>query len=117
MESHLSPEVLEGLKRARAQAFHRKKRLRVVVGDEYFPVLRSWDGGFALAVEDAPHLRGTVEFCDGAKELYECLIVCSAQEGAEMIYEYKRLTPAVEEHPVDFELADDAPVAYLEYSG
>ncbi len=114
MDTHMSPEVLEGLKRAKAPAMHRKKRLRVVVGEEHFPVLRSWDGGFSLAVEDAPHLRGTVEFCDGTRELYECLIVCSAQEGDEMIYEYKRMTPAVDEHPVDFEIADDAPVALIE---
>ncbi|MCP5085220.1 MAG: hypothetical protein GY952_00195 [Rhodobacteraceae bacterium] len=113
MDTHMSKEVLEGLRRAKAQSLHRKDRLRVVVGEEYYPVLRSWDGGFSLDIEDAPHLRGTVEFCDGTRELYECLIVCSAQEGNEMVYEYKRVTPAVDQHPVDFEIADDAPVAYL----
>ncbi|MCP5072106.1 MAG: hypothetical protein GY947_02270 [Rhodobacteraceae bacterium] len=116
MDTHMSKEVLEGLKRARAQSMHRSSRLRIVVGDDYYPVLRSWAGGFALDIQDAPHLRGTVEFCDGSRELYECLIVCSAQEGNEMVYEYKRMTPAVDKPPVDFEIADDAPVAYLEKS-
>jgi len=114
LEVHMSPEVLEGLKRAKSQALHRKNRLRVFVGEDYYPVLKSWDGGFALAAEDAPHLRGTVEFCEGTKIIHECLIICSSQEGDEMIYEYKRLTPAVDKAPVDFVQADDAPVAYLE---
>lgn len=114
MDNHMSPEVLEGLKRAQSQAIHRKNRLRVFVGDDYYPVLRSWEGGFSLAAEDAPHLRGTVEFCDGTKIIHECLIVCSAQEGSEMIYDYKRLSPAVEKAPVDFEQSEDAPIAYLE---
>ena len=113
MDVHMSAEVLEGLERARSKALHRKNRLRVVVGDEEFPVLRSWDGGFALAAENAPHLRGTVEFCDGATLLHECLVVCSALEGREMVYDYKRLTRVQDGRPLDFVQADDAPVALL----
>lgn len=112
MDVHMSPEVLEGLRRARTQELKRSSRLRVVVGDEIYPVLRSWEGGFSLS-SDAPHLRGTVEFCNGSRLLHECLIVCSAQEGAEMVYEYKRLSRVTEGRVLDFEQADNAPVAYL----
>jgi hypothetical protein len=113
MDSYLSEEVMAGLDQARAQALHRTSRLRVCVGDKTYPVQRSWDGGFALAAENAPHLRGTIEFCDGARVLHECLIVCSALEGREIVYEYKRKTRADDRAPLDFELADDTPVALL----
>ena len=112
MNVHLSSEVLNGLERAREAAVKRSSRLRVVTEDEVFPVLRSWDGGFALSA-DAPHIRGTVEFCDGATLLHECLIVCSALEGREMVYEYKRMTKPTEGRILDFVQADDAPVALL----
>ena len=112
MEVHMSAEVLQGLERARKAALKRSSRLRVVAEDQAFPVLRSWDGGFALS-SDAPHLRGTVEFCDGANLLHECLIVCSAQDGREMVYEYKRMTKATSGRILDFEQADGAPIALL----
>lgn len=113
METHLSAEVLEGLRMAQKQAALDGKRLRVVVDEVAYPVLRSWAGGFSLAVEDAPNLRGTVEFCDGTRVLHECLIVCCAQKGGEMIYEYKRLQRAEDSRPLDFVRAEDAPVALL----
>ena len=114
MDIHLSPEVLAGLDKAKSEAQHRSARLRIQVDGEIYPVLRSWPSGFSLKAEDAPHLRGTVEFCDGARVLHECLIVCSALEGREMVYEYKRLTPAVDKRPLDFVQAPDAPVALIE---
>ena len=112
MEVHMQPEVLAGLHNAKTRAQKRKERLRVVTGAHEIAVLRSWDGGFALS-QDAPHLRGTVEFCDGSKLLHECLIVCSALEGHEMVYEYKRKTKVSEGRVLDFEQADDAPVALI----
>ena len=113
MDVHISPEVLEGLHKAKTQALRRSSRLRVVVGEDFYPILRSWQGGFALAVDTVPFLRGTVEIHDGGKVLYECLIVCATVEGTELTYEYKRLTPAVTHPPVDFELPDNAPVALI----
>lgn len=112
MDVHMSADVLAGLDRARTKAIQQSKRLRVVAKDQVFSVLRSWDGGFALSSE-APHLRGTVEFCDGTKLLHECLIVCSAQEGREMVYEYKRMTKPTSGRILDYAQADDAPVALL----
>lgn len=112
MEVHMSSEVLDGLHRAKKAALQQSKRLRIVMEDQVLTVLRSWDGGFALSA-DAPHLRGTVEFCDGSNLLHECLIVCSALEGHEMVYEYKRMTKATDGRIFDFVQADDAPVALL----
>lgn len=112
MDVHMSEEVLAGLHNAKAKAIQQSKRLRVVAEDQVYSVLRSWDGGFALS-SDAPHLRGTVEFCDGTKLLHECLIVCSAEDGPEMVYEYKRMTKATEGRILDFVQAEDAPVALL----
>ena len=113
MDVHMSAEVLAGLDRARKQAAKDSNRLRVMVGEETFPVLRSWKGGFALDAQDAPNLRGEVAFCDGSRVLHECLIICSAHEGREMVYEYKRRTPAVDQAPLDYVRAPDAPVALL----
>ena len=112
MDVHMSAEVLAGLDRARTKAKGQSKRLRVVAEDQVYSVLRSWNGGFALS-SDAPHLRGTVEFCDGTRLLHECLIVCSAEEGREMVYEYKRMTKPTEGRILDFAQADDVPVALL----
>lgn len=113
MDSFLSAEVVAGLERARAQALRRTSRLRVVVGEDVFAITRSWDGGFALDAKNAPNLRGTVDIYDGAKWIQECLVVCSAKEGAEMVYEYKRRTRAQEQQPVDFVRDPDAPVALI----
>jgi hypothetical protein len=113
VDAHLSKEVLEGLRRAGAQALRKKNRLRVHMGKEIYPVLRCWEGGFTLGLENAPHLRGSVDLYDGAKHLYQCLIICAASEGDEMVYEYKRQTAAVDRPPVDFVLDETAPIALL----
>ena len=109
----MAPEVLAGLSKARADALRTSKRLRVSVGEEVYPIIRMWDGGFAMSAENTPNLRGTVEVCDGARVLHECLIICSEQNGPEITYEVKRLQRADGERPLDFARADDAPVALL----
>lgn len=113
MDIHLSQEIREGLNRAERTALHRKNRMRVHAGDEVFQVLRAWDGGFALDLENAPFLRGLVDLYDGARHLYQCLIICSANEGREMIYEYKRQTAAVDAPPRDYAIDENAPVGLL----
>lgn len=113
MEAHLSPEILAGLEKARAQSLRSSKRLRIHTEDADYPILRLWNGGFSVLDEDVPNLRGTVEIRDGSRVLHECLIVCSAQEGPERAYEVKRLQQADGIAPVDFERAPDAPVALL----
>lgn len=112
-ENMLPAEVREGLERARRADVRRRSRLRVMVGDEAFRVLRLWDNGFAVEAGTAPQLRGLVDIYDGTRHLWQCLIVASAEENGEMIYEFKRHTAAVDRPPLDFAREDDAPVALL----
>lgn len=113
MSEFLPKEVREGLKAARKADLRRKSRLRIHVGDQIFPVLRFWDGGFALDAENAPQLRGLVDLYNGGVHLYQCLIVASAEENGEMQYEFKRSTEAVDKAPLDFYRDENAPVALL----
>jgi hypothetical protein len=113
MSTFLSPEVQAGLDAARKAALKKSSRLRIEAGPASFPVLRAWDGGFALDSDGAPHLRGLVDLYDGARHLSRCLIVASEEEGGEIRFELKRVTEAGGEQPVDFERAPDAPIALL----
>ena len=113
MSDFLPKEVREGLEAARKADLKKKSRLRVHAGEEIFPVLRFWDGGFALDMESAPHLRGLVDLYNGGVHLYQCLIVASSEENGEMIYEFKRNTAAVDKAPLDFHREENAPIALL----
>ena len=113
MSDFLPKEVREGLEAARKADKARKSRLRVHAGEDVFPVLRSWNGGFALDAEGAPHLRGLVDLYNGGVHLYQCLIVASGEENGEMIYEFKRNTAAVDKVPLDYYRDEAAPVALL----
>ncbi|WP_380054771.1 hypothetical protein ACFE33_14320 [Falsihalocynthiibacter sp. SS001] len=113
MSDFLPKEVREGLERAQMAAMKKKSRLRVHTGDEVFPILRYWEGGFALEAETAPQMRGLVDIFDGAKHLYQCLIVASEVQGDEMHFDFKRSTVTADRAALDFEIADDSPVALL----
>lgn len=113
MTTYLPPEVQQGLDEARKRALKKSHRLRVQAGDESFRVLEAWDDGFALELAVADHLRGMVDLYDGPTLLSQCLIVASEEEGDMMRFEYKRMTEATGEQPVDFEKPDDAPVALI----
>ncbi len=113
MTFFLPKEVREGLELARKRELRKKSRLRLHVDDEVFPVLRFWDTGFALDIEDAPNLRGLVDLYDGARHLYQCLIVASQEEMGEMQYEFKRNTAALDKAPLDFYRDENAPIALL----
>ncbi|MBV1868219.1 MAG: hypothetical protein KUG69_09990 [Marinosulfonomonas sp.] len=113
MSEYLPKEVREGLELARKQAMRRQSRLRLHVGDTVFPILRFWETGFSLDMEDAPQLRGLVDIYDGTHHLYQCLIVASEEDGSTMIYEFKRRTAALDKVPLDFVHDENAPVALL----
>ena len=81
MTTYLPREVREGLEAAHRLALRRKTRLRVVVGDEVFPILRLRDHGMVVPADGTPRLRGLVDVYDGGRHLWQCLIVASAQEG------------------------------------
>ena len=113
MSDFLPKEVREGLEAARKAKLRKNSRLRVHVGNAVFPVLRYWETGFSLDAEDAPHLRGLVDIYDGSRHLYQCLIVTSAEENGQMIYDFKRSTAAVDKAPLDFYRDANAPVALI----
>lgn len=114
MIEFLPKEVRAGLEMARKADQRKKSRLRVKVGEEMFTILRYWDEGFALDQEDAPHLRGLVDVYDGARHMSQCLIVASAEEGGEMVYEFKRATAAMDHAPLDYLRDETAPIALIE---
>ena len=66
----LPEEVRRGLDEARKRDLKRKNRLRLVVGDEIFPILRFWSDGFALDAEESPHVRGFVDIFDGGPTVH-----------------------------------------------
>jgi len=113
MSEFLPKEVRDGLDAARKAQKRKQSRLRVAVGEDIFPVLRFWDGGFALDAETAPQLRGLVDLYDGGRHLYQCLIIASEEESGEMVYEFKRNTAAVDKAPLDFYRDEAAPIALL----
>ena len=109
----LPQDLRDGLEQARKKRLRQKSRMRVKTGDQTFTILRHWDTGFALDADDAPHLRGLVDVFDGARHLSQCLIVASEADGGEMVYEFKRATPHVEKAPLDYEIAEDTPIALI----
>ncbi len=113
MSEFLPKEVREGLELARKAALKKKNRLRVHTGDQILPVLRFWENGFSLDADDAPKLRGLVDIYDGARHLYQCLIVATEHNGSEMQFEFKRSTMASEQPALDFVRDENAPIALL----
>lgn len=114
MDSFLPKDVQDGLDRARKSALRRSHRLMVEVAGRTYPILRAWDGGFAVETQTAPHLRGLVDLYDGGRHLSQCLIVTSSEEYGEWCFEYKRMTEASGTQPLDFVRALDAPAGLLE---
>lgn len=117
MSTFLPPEVQAGLDAARKLARRKNSRLHVQVGDSTFPVLRTWEGGFALEADTAPNLRGLVDLYDGPRHLSHCLIITSEEEAGERRFEYKLMTEATGEQPLDFVRPGTAPVALLTWQG
>lgn len=113
MLEFLPKEIRDGLETARRREFSRKNRLRVQVGEAVFPITRFWHDGFALDAALAPHLRGLVDVYDGARHIFQCLIVASSQDGNDLICEFKRSTPVTDRAPLDYWRDENAPVAYL----
>ena len=103
---------------AELRAAHTKRslkgsRLRVEAGGESYRILRLTPEGFVLERANAPRLRGLVDLYDGSRHLSQCLIIAASDEGDEMIYDFKRNTTAHDGAPLDFERAEDAPIALL----
>ena len=113
METVFSKEIQAGLDAARLAGLRKASRLRINVDGQVHPVLRMWKTGFAVAAEDAPHLRGLVDLYDGANHLFQCLIVAGEEEAGEMQYEFKRATAVAQSAALDFEKLANAPVGLI----
>lgn len=113
MDRLLPKEVQDGLDAARKKAAQKSHRLRIEADGETYRVLSAWDNGFAVDSEHAHGLRGRVDLYDGGRLLSKCLIIASEEEAGVMRFEYKRMTEASEEQPLDFVRAPDAPAALL----
>jgi hypothetical protein len=113
MIEYLPKDIRAGLELARKAQARKKSRMRVMAGDHVFTILRHWDGGFAVDHDEAPHLRGLVDVYDGARHLSQCLIVASAEDKGEMVYEYKRSTAHADGPALDYILDDTAPAGLL----
>ncbi len=113
MLEFLPKDVREGLDTARKRKLKSQSRLKVRVGTKEFPLLRYWDEGFALDRDDAPSLRGLVDVYNGAQHVSQCLIIASSEEAGEMIYDFKRVTLASNNAPLDYVRAANAPVGLI----
>lgn len=113
MSEYLPQSVREELELARKEKLRSKSRMRVKAGGELFTILRHWDSGFALDADDAPKLRGLVDVFDGGRHLSQCLIVATEEAGGETVYEFKRATPHAEKAPLDYEIAENAPLGLI----
>lgn len=113
MVEFLSKEVREGLAAAQLASLKERSRLRVRVGDQTYPILRFSEKSFAVDADDAPNLRGLVDIFDGARHLYQALIVASSFDGRAMVFEFKRNTVASESPAIDFERQEDLPIRLL----
>ena len=94
MDNHVPKEIRQGLEAARLAGLKKASRLRVLVGDEFFPILRMWRTGFAVEAAETPKLRGLVDVYEAGRHLYQCLIFAAEMDGGEMRYEFKRNTTA-----------------------
>lgn len=113
MTDYLPEAVRAGLDEARKRDLKRRSRLRIIAGDEVYPILRFWETGFALDAEQVVSLRGIVDIYEGPKHLYNSLIVASDIENGELICTMKRSTLAQDRPPLDYVRDEDAPVGYL----
>lgn len=113
MSSFLPKSVREELAAAQRLALRRKATRAVHVGDDAYPILKMTQTGFTVAIEDAPRLRGLVDIYEGARHMYQALIVASEEEGDVMRYDFKRNTAAATVAPVDFEAALNRPAGLL----
>jgi hypothetical protein len=118
MLEFLPEDIRKGLLMAADRQARRSTRLSVHVGDAVFPVLRLWDGGFAVDSNRTPRLRGLVDLFDGPRHLSQCLIVAASDEGGTMTYEFKRETAVTDRAPRDYaDERGEAPRGFLPRPG
>jgi len=111
----LPEDVRLGLQEARKASLRRGDRLCVHDGRNVYRINRFWVDGFSIDSVHAAKLRGRVEIYDGARHLYQCLIVNSSEEADETVFDFKWMHP-VRTHPaVDFVQDRQAPAGLLSH--
>ena len=113
MLEFLPDAVREGLAQARKQSLRRGNRLCVHDGDSVHKINRIWADGFAVDAKSALRLRGRVDIYDGSRQLYQCLVIDSAEDGDERVFEFKWLHAIPDRPPADFVREADAPIAMI----
>jgi len=113
MSGFLPKEVQQGLDEARMRDLKRRARQQVHAGNQVYPILRSWPGGFALDAAEVTQLRGLVDIYEGQRHLAQSLIVASAVEDGQLICTTKLSTAALDRPPLDYVRDETAPVGYL----
>jgi len=101
MDGYLSDVVAQALRDARRNESVKRSRLKVVVGEQTYPVLRIDDHGFSIAADAPPSIRGYVDLYDGPKRLGRQLVVLARHANGVAAYEYK-LQSAEGEAPADY---------------
>lgn len=113
MTDYLSREMLAEMEAARKLALKKRSRLRIVTGDETYPILRMLPEGFTLDADQVAHLRGLVDLYDGARHLAQCLIMASDVAGGELVCTMKWIRRNTDTAPLDYARDDSAPAGYL----
>ncbi len=113
MTTFLPEDVRRGLELARERDLRKKSRLRVGEGPDAIPILTFDEDRFSVPMSQAPALRGLVDIYEGARHLYQALIIASQEDGDRMVYEFKRVTAAAEKAALDHYRPADAPVALI----
>lgn len=113
MTSILPKAVQDGLDQARRASLHRNDRLCVHDGDDVYRIRRFWDDGMTIDASHGDKLRGRVEIFDGARHLYQALIVNGSEEGKEIVFDFKWLHPVTDQAPVDYERPEFVPAGYI----
>ena len=70
------------------------------VGDQVVPILRFWNSGFAVDMDETPPTRGRVDLFEGDRHVSRALVMQSREEGGERIFEVKYATPATDHAPL-----------------
>jgi hypothetical protein len=113
MTDFLSREVRAELEAARKRDLKRRSRLRVMAGDDVYPILRVLPDGFTLDADEVVHLRGLVDVFEGSRHLSQCLIIASDVAGSELVCTLKWSRLATDRAPLDYARDENAPVGYL----
>lgn len=101
MDGYLPEVVAQALREARWNEAVKRSRLKAVVGENAYPLIRIHDHGFSIAADEPPSIRGFVDLYDGARRLGRQLVVLARHEDGVADYEYK-LQSAEGEAPADY---------------